>query len=432
MYSATWPTTLAALALCSIHVARAESVDPSSVPVVNLGYAKYQGVFDRSTNVTSYLGMSFAAPPLGDLRWREPQAPRQTNGVQQADTEPPSCLQVPAFGNSPVNPLCNGTNVSSTPVTISDGVAVESEDCLFLDVFFPGPEVPRKKLPVVVHIHGGGYILGNVSVQSGLDLVVDADHGVVSVLMQYRLGFFGFLAGKEVKRNGALNAGLLDQEFALKWVQKHIDKFGGDPSKVTIYGESAGAGSVIQHIVAHGGRTNPPLFRAAITGSTFLPSQYKYDDTVPEALYKAFVSQSGCSSAVDTLACLRTTDISILQDANHNITLTGYFGTFTSSPVIDGTFITRSPVEILQRGVFNGRQLLSSVTSHEGDFFVDQNQTLTVKEYALNLFPQFSDRDGSDVERTYSGLGNSVEQINLIYGECRWHITLWVDVSYRR
>ncbi|EEB92893.1 hypothetical protein MPER_08527, partial [Moniliophthora perniciosa FA553] len=137
---------------------------PQQGVTVDLGYARYQGVFDPSTNVTDFIGVRFAAPPTGQLRWQAPQPPEPISGVQIANVNPPQCLQA------------------------SGGV------------HFPGDTVPTKKLPVVVWIHGGGYVSGDAIGFHGSDLIKESDNGVVAVLIQYRLGLFGFLAGSQVIR----------------------------------------------------------------------------------------------------------------------------------------------------------------------------------------------------------------------------------------
>ncbi|KAF8801550.1 alpha/beta-hydrolase [Phlegmacium glaucopus] len=182
-----------------------------------------------------------------------------------------------------------------------------SEDCLFLKLVSTFLEMWEKTRTFrllsgyLVYLQletsnlifvRGGYVVGNASLYNGNDLLREAGGGVVAVFIQYRLGVFGFLPGEKVKESGALNAGLLDQQVALQWVRKYISKFGGDPDLVTIWGESAGAGSVLQHVIANDGNTRPPLFRAAITSSTFLPSQYHYNDPISEALYDEVVNQT--------------------------------------------------------------------------------------------------------------------------------------------
>ncbi|KIK58008.1 hypothetical protein GYMLUDRAFT_45569 [Collybiopsis luxurians FD-317 M1] len=365
---------LAALAASSLAA-------PTQAPIVDVGNAQYQGVFDPNTNVTNFLGMRYAAAPTGQLRFRAPQPPPQINGVQVADTEPPECVQ---------------------------GLPTDSEDCLFLSVAIPGMGISaRPSLPTVVWIHGGGYFDGSGSPYPGSDLVQEAKNEIVAVVIQYRLGLLGFLAGKDVKENGDLNAGLLDQHLALQWVHKNIAKFGGDPQKVTIWGESAGAGSVLQHVIAQDGKTLPPLFRGAITSSTFLPSQYPFDDPIPEGLFSAVVSQSNCSSAIDQLACLRAIDVAVLNEVNSNIQNTGFSGTYQFVPVIDGSFITQRATIALREGKFNGEALLAVTNTNEGVDFVHPGVVMNTATYAGELFPKFGQAQEAEVAKQYANVGGS-------------------------
>ncbi|TFK35578.1 Alpha/Beta hydrolase protein, partial [Crucibulum laeve] len=296
---------------------------------------------------------------------------------------------------------------------------------LFNSVWVPGTLSKAKNLPVIVFIHGGGYVSGSSSGFSGTDtfdgddLIHEAGGGVVAVTIQYRLGVFGFLAGQKVKDDGALNVGLLDQQFALRWIQQYISKFGGDPKKVTIWGESAGAGSVLQQVIANGGKTTPPLFRGAISSSSFLPSQYKFNDPIPEKIYDSLVSMTGCSPSNDTLACLRTADSNFLDTANVNITLNGFFGTFVTVPVIDGTFITESPTELFKQRKVNGEFLLAVTNTFEGALFVDSNtaSTVTIQDYVTQLFPHFGSREITATVAQYQGLGAPIDQAIAIMGE---------------
>ncbi|KAJ8083146.1 hypothetical protein PM082_009015 [Marasmius tenuissimus] len=384
------------------------STRQTAAPVVDLGYAQYQGVFDPNTDVTNYRGVRYAAPPTADSRWRAPQPPANVSGVQQANLDPPPCLQA-SSGTSPTNPNSN--------IVDKRQASPAGEDCLFLNLAFPGAEVPSEGLPTVVWIHGGGYVGGSASGTQVADLVREANNGVVAVAIQYRLGLFGFLPGNEVKENGVLNAGLLDQNFALRWVQEHISKFGGDPTKVTIWGESAGAGSVLQQVIAEDGQTDPPLFRGAITSSTFLPSQYEFNDTIPENLYSQTVSQANCTSSSDTLACLRGTDASLLQTINQNLNAAGFFGTFVFVPVIDGTFIRQRATEALRQGKINGEALLAVTNTNEGVNFVNQTAPANVTSYAGKLFPKFGPEQEAAVTQQYDGLGSQLNQTNAIMGE---------------
>ncbi|KAH7921897.1 alpha beta-hydrolase [Leucogyrophana mollusca] len=380
-------------------------ITAATAPVVDLGYTQYKGSIDASTGITSYLGIRFAAPPVGKLRWKAPQAPHTVTGVQDATKQPKRCYQG-SMGASPTNPL----KVSKRDVG-------SSEDCLFLSVYSPQHHT-SEGLPVIVWIHGGGYVSGPSSIFDGADLIKNSNNGVVVVVIQYRLGLFGFLAGKAVKAGGALNAGLLDQNYALQWVQSHISKFGGDPSKVTIWGESAGAGSVLQHVVAHRGNTQPSLFRAVMTSSTFLPPQYNYNDPIPEKLYREVVSGAKCTSSSDTLACLRAAHVDTLEALNTKIGKAGFSGTFTFVPVIDGSFIMERPTVTLNRGRVNGDTLLSVTNTFEGTAFVSAHTKLNISEYTSTLFPRFGHTQAAGAAQHYKGVGkSSVDQAIAAMGE---------------
>ncbi|KAJ7258057.1 alpha beta-hydrolase [Mycena haematopus] len=392
-------TSLLQAALISILTLH--SANAATAPVVDLGYARYQGVVDPKLNITAFLGIRYAASPTGPLRFQAPAPPSQVVGIQQAFNDPPQCYQG-TFGASPTNPF-----------TARD--VEQTEDCLFLNVYSPAlnSTVP---LPTIVWIHGGGYVMGSASEYNGAELVQESNNEIVVVVIQYRLGLFGFLAGQEIKDGGVNNAGLLDQDFALRWVNKNIHKFGGDPNKVTIWGESAGAGSVIQHVVARNGKTSPKLFRAAMTSSTFLPSQYQHNDRIPQAVFDDVVAQASCNST-KPLDCLRAADSTTLADINLNVILAGFQGTFTFVPVIDGSFITQSPTESLSQGKVNGDILLSITNTNEGVIFVNQTAEYDVANYVRNLFPLFGAEESNAAAAVYSSLGSPVNQVTQIMGD---------------
>ncbi|KAJ7662010.1 alpha/beta-hydrolase [Mycena polygramma] len=371
-------------------------------PIVDLGYAQYQGSVNASTNITSFFGIRYAAAPIGDLRFSAPQPPTSLAGVQDATTQPNQCFQA-GSGVAPTNPLRTRAIDSS-------------EDCLFLNVYHPSDAdgVPLKDLPVVVWIHGGGFVQGAASMYRGSDLIAQSNNGLVAVMIQYRLGLFGFLPGAEVKKNGALNAGLLDQEFALRWVRKYISKFGGDPSKVTIWGESAGAGSVLLQMVANSGETEPQLFRGAISSSTYLGSQYAYDDDIPESLYSQVTAQTNCTGAADSMACLRAADAGTLQTANVGMNNASFSNTFLFVPVVDGTFIAQRPLLSLAQGK---KSLMAVTNAFEGTPFVDQNATINATDYAFQLFPKFTRQQAREVGEVYAPLGTQLFQKDAIMGE---------------
>ncbi|OAX34783.1 alpha/beta-hydrolase [Rhizopogon vinicolor AM-OR11-026] len=380
----------------------------SAAPIVDLGYSQYQGSVNTSSNITNFLGVRYAAAPTGNLRWEPPQSPPTTSGVQQATTQPIGCY---------AGSMGMGPNQAPGSTPLSDEY---SEDCLFLNVHVPGSNVvaaPSGGLPVVVWIHGGGYAAGGAAAYDGGDLIKESNYGVIVVVMQYRLGVFGFLAGQAVKQGGALNAGLLDQDYALQWVQSHISTFGGDPARVTLWGESAGGGSVLQQLVANAGNTQPPRFQAAITSSPFLPSQYNYHDAKPETLYSTVVNRTNCNSATDTLACLRATDVGLLQAVNYAMSLESMYGTFTFTPVVDGTFIVERPSVTIGKGRLNAQRLLAVHNTNEGVIFVNPVGLPPLADYLAALFPSFGSSQAVSAALMYQGLGNNLDQARLAIGE---------------
>lgn len=202
---------------------------------VDLGYQVYRGVANPDTGLNSWHGIRFAAPPTGPLRWQAPQPPA---------TDRTAVVEATAFG-----PVCMQNNAATaagpgSPAEL-DALNVDaSEDCLFLNVQAPAGAA-EGSLPVLVWIHGGGYGAGNGRVDF-TSLLAANEREFVAVSIQYRLGAFGFLASDEVYRKGVVNAGILDQQFALKWVQSHIGLFGGNASQVTIAGSSVSKAAALQ------------------------------------------------------------------------------------------------------------------------------------------------------------------------------------------
>src|SRR5687767_4018416 len=203
-----------------------------------------EGLYDTRTGLQHYFGIPFAKPPVGILRWREPQPVENWKGV----------LSTKAFGPRPVQAVVFGDMNSR-----SAGV---SEDCLYLNVWTPAKR-NTAGLPVLVYFFGGGFVAGDGS-EPRYDGASMAKKGIVVVTVNYRLGIFGFFAhpelSKEAPYKASGNYGFLDQAHALKWVQKNIAAFGGDPKKVTIAGESAGSVSVSAQMVS-------PLSKNLIAGA---------------------------------------------------------------------------------------------------------------------------------------------------------------------
>jgi carboxylesterase type B len=266
--------------------AQAQAGPAANAPVVPTDRGLVQGRTAEGTD--QFLGIPYAAPPAGSLRWAAPQPAQRWHGIRQATSYGGRCAQL-ASGNGP---------------------RVDNEDCLYLNVYTPPGHHGR--LPVLFMIHGGGLTTGAGDQHDG-SLIVNTDH-IVVVSINYRLSVFGFLnvpglGGPALTGSG--NYGLLDQEAALRWVHRNIAAFGGDPAKVTIDGESAGGWSVCALM------TSPPargLFRGAImqSGGT-CPTRTAAD---AQAAGLAFAKQAGCADPDTAAACLRALPEKTLLDAS--------------------------------------------------------------------------------------------------------------------
>lgn len=305
--------------------------------------------------VTAFLGVPFAAPPLSDLRWRPPQPVVPWSGTRPATEFSPSCMQRDQTG---------GFGPWTPEYIIPGGV---SEDCLYLNVWTTA-DTPGDKLPVLFWIHGGGYNSGSgsVPVYEGEAL---ARRGVIVVTVNYRVGVLGFLAHPELaaesEHDASGNYGLLDLVAALKWTQTNIAAMGGDPSRVTIAGQSAGA-SAVQTLMAS--PLAKGLFHRAIIQSG--PGGALALQTGLEEAEKAGVSYME-SKGVDSIAALRKLPADgadlrgISEDANKRQIALGRFG-----PVLDGWYLPRTwPSGGTQPEVHEGPMpVMGGITADEGSF----------------------------------------------------------------
>lgn len=186
------------------------TTETSGQPVVDLGYSRYQGITIGS-GVNQYLGMRYAAPPVGDLRFRAPAEPLTTAGLQNATAVSTTYLLVPVFPLIIIQfqPICLGISTKLPSST-------QAEDCLFINVWGPASATADSNLPVWVYIQGGGYVSNSNANYNGSTVVENSGQNIVFVNFNYRVGSWGFLASEKVRQNGDLNAGLLDERFALQ------------------------------------------------------------------------------------------------------------------------------------------------------------------------------------------------------------------------
>jgi carboxylesterase type B len=251
-----------------------------------------------------------------------------------------------------------------------------SEDCLYLGLYSRPWTSSAPLRPVVVVFFGGAFIEGGGSFSippAGYPILnVSTSNDIIFVYPNYRVNAFGFLPGSAIASSvdSDLNAGLLDQQAALIWTQKYISAFGGDPEQVTIWGQSAGAGSVTAQVIATGNRAKG-LFRRALASSPFWPKTYKYDASEAEAIYQQVVELAGCKGT-DELACLKSVDVQTIRDAATVVDASHTYNTssYTWAPVIEpeGGFLSES----LSRTTLNGHVEIAEgwgmYNTHEGKF----------------------------------------------------------------
>ena len=230
----------------------------NSLEVVKIDAGRVSGVLNAAGNVYAFKGIPFAAPPVGDLRWKEPQPVKPWEGIHKCERFGPSPMQSKPV---PISMWSEEFIIPKEPI---------SEDCLYLNVW-TGAKSSGEKRPVIVWIYGGGFVSGGSAVPV-YDGEAMAKKGIVFVSMNYRVGIFGFFAHpeltKESGRNASGNYAILDQLAGLRWVQRNIAAFGGDPGNVTIAGQSAGSYSVNILVASPLGKD---LFQKAIgeSGASF-------------------------------------------------------------------------------------------------------------------------------------------------------------------
>lgn len=347
---------------------------PSRTPTVDLGHEVYRGVYDSDYDLEIYKGVRYAAPPIGKQRWQMPQ-PYRSNGTQVLDAiyDPPRCPQ-----SLPV-PMPPGYNFTEN--------ILGNEDCLFLNVYAPSN---KNHLPVLVWIHGGGYGIRSAKDFDFRAPIRTANNSYIAVVIQYRLGAFGFLSSAEVAEFGTVNVGLHDMRFALSFVRKYISVFGGDPNRVTVGGVSAGAGATMLLSMANTPDEDYSLFNGMIASSPFLPTQWDYDGAWPTEAYHKFAEEVGCSknespSDSSVFECLQAADSIVLQNASNIVSGSGLYMQWPFVPVTDGTLIQNRPTTQLlgNASELHGMRILTSNNLNEGPAFTPQN--ITDRDAFINL-----------------------------------------------
>ena len=374
-----------------------EHKDPQYTDIITIRQGQLKGVYSADQAIEIYTGIPYAQPPVGQLRWKEPQDPASWEGVKICDEFAPMSMQPrnPEF----INSLVSIIGYHDYTISLKDNFRqLNSEDSLYLNIWKPAGKVAD--LPVLVFIHGG-------SLQTGQPWYKDysgeglAKEGVIVVNMGYRLGTFGFYAdpqlAEESPNHTTGNYGLLDQIKALQWVQDNIAAFGGNPDNVTVAGESAGSACVAALL------TSPlakGLFNRAILESSTLNAvrpahSYRTLESGYETSRKTR-QQLGVST-LDELRALPAEKLVDLADVDHHLT-------------VDGYALTESPYESFSKGICNAEAILHGFNASESYFFTMFNPG-SLKNYGDKLSRAFGDK-ADEVMKLYPASTNDQAKAN--------------------
>ncbi|KAF6827642.1 Lipase 1-like protein 4 [Colletotrichum musicola] len=329
-------------------------------PSVRLSNGTYLGVRNEQYAQDFFLGIPYAQPPLGALRYAAPQP------LNESFEEPRSAKE---YGWMCIGYGSDTANLGS-PV---------SEDCLTINVVRPAGTKPGDNLPVGVWVHGGSYVNGgSLDPRYNLSYIVEQSviegKPIVAASINYRLSYWGFLFGKELQEDGAGNIGFRDQRLALRWLKENVAPFGGSPDKITIWGESAGARSLGMQLIAYDGK-HDDLFRSAILQSGSSVAKFVGTDAW-QPYFDAVVEKTGCAAAGDRLACLRGLPWQTLNAVFNGSNPLGVTAPVISA-VVDGDFVTAQASSLLAEGKFAPVPLLLGNNVDEGTGYAKQGINTT-------------------------------------------------------
>lgn len=385
------------LFLAVVVLAATVSVQAQPLLTTHVETGDVEGVIEDGLAV--YKAIPYAAPPIGNLRWRAPQPALPWDGVRKCDK----------FGPMPPQPTRPGRTAE-----------MMDEDCLYLGIATPAKSA-AEKLPVMVWIHGGGYVDGHYAGDLWKSL---AQRGVVIVSVEYRTGALGFMAHpeltKENKEGHSGNYGILDQIFALQWVQRNIAQFGGDPQKVTIFGESAGAIScsiLCASPLARG------LFRACIShsGGSFAPWSDQPRSLGLDASQKGAESQGLAFQKhlkKKNLKQLRQMDAMLLCDGN-----VGFSGFW---PCVDGYVICDDQYRLYERGEYNDVPVIVMTNSDEGVLFAPRDMTAeNYQKTVKGIFGSWADEalkyyPGATDDEAWHGFADAFRDMGFAWPSFAW------------
>ncbi|KAI0091742.1 carotenoid ester lipase precursor [Irpex rosettiformis] len=365
------------------------STASSNEPQVQLDHGTFVGT--RNGSIDRFLGIPYAKPPVGDLRFRLPAPNDPYQGDNNATNFGPACLQ------------------QAMSYAMPDNLAPEGKallqflgGSLTINVWKPSNLSSNARIPVVIWIFGGGFEAGDSSAFDGSVIVqrsIDMGEPIIYVSMNYRL------SGEEVKTAGVANLGLRDQRQSFHWVQKYITAFNGDPSKVTIWGQSAGADSVAIHMLANHGDKERLFCGAFMQSGPPLP----YGDiSKGQKYYDQLVADAGCKNATDSLQCLREVPVDVIQDmmnATPSI-LSPESLHITWVPRADGSFIPDPPMQAVAKDYIAKIPFVSGECDDEATLYVLSQTNITTEDavhefMSSNYFPNATTAEVDSLLRLY-------------------------------
>ncbi|XP_071119428.1 acetylcholinesterase-like [Haliotis cracherodii] len=368
--------------VCVSHLATLViTLDAEEFVVRDTNYGRIRGTVKTvlgSKKIEQYFSVPYAAPPVGELRYEDPEEPTTWKGILNTTVFPPACPQI--------------SSMWSYVKSHRPGFKNSDEDCLYINMYVPQTGESESKLEVLVHIHGGS---NHVGMGAMLDMDLFAAQGEIIVInFNYRLGALGFLSGRRPEFPG--NYGLLDQTAALQWVSRNIHFFGGDPNKVTIEGHSAGAADVGYHIVSP---LSEGLFRFAIiqSGSPTAHWASSFQHQAENVLTK-YREDLGCDTSNDLRElkqCLKTKEWRDINNVHYKFDCVP--PAFCLSPVIDGFFVRKHVDILFKEAELNGKAFMVGITRDEG-----REWGLTVPHFLTPTIVEKYAR--SDIELVTSGI----------------------------
>lgn len=431
-WNETTPKVVSTLAISEMESSFYDKADHLSSSILdgiwrspNVKLAENRGVIVGRTRfgVEEFLGIPFAEAPLGDLRFKHPMPYNSTYNNFKAVKYSPSCMAIHPLSLS----ATIKKNIDNIPKFMrsfyleSLNLGDMSEDCLHLNIFRPKGVSKDAKLPVILYIFGGAYQFGSTQLYPGNKFIKESmkmDQPVIFVAINYRMGPWGFLGGKGILNEGSSNAGLLDQRRAMEWVSDNIEAFGGNPNKITVMGESAGAISIAHHLVANDGNleyNGRQLFHSVILQSGGAWSFDSVTSPFAQNTFAQFAKNAGCLKKdneeyndAKVIECLRKKDSKdLLHAQNFNTagnSIPPWQAVFGWSPRYDGKYISNNPMKLISQGKFAKLPTITGNQEDEGTFLTllfDCFSTKTVNNMMHQIFQNATQAEYNNLVKIY-------------------------------